>query len=97
MREACGDAALPYHTVANWVKALQEGMDAFQDNLRTGRPQVENNTVQLLASLLDADLRWTVISGSLSISQNGAPHSTRHSGLLNTSSALDTHEISEVR
>ena len=33
-------------------------MDAVQHNLRTGRPHVENNTVQLLASLLDADRRW---------------------------------------
>ena len=28
LREACGDAALPYHTVARWVKALREGRDA---------------------------------------------------------------------
>ena len=31
-----------------------------QDNLRTGRPHVEKNRVQLLSSLLDADRRWTV-------------------------------------
>ena len=35
-------------------------MDAIQDNLHTGWIQVENHTVQLLASLLDADRRWTV-------------------------------------
>ena len=59
LREACGDAALPYRTVARWVKTFREGSDTVQDNLRTGRPHVENNTVQLLASLLDADRRWT--------------------------------------
>ncbi|KAJ4450034.1 hypothetical protein ANN_01441 [Periplaneta americana] len=59
LREACADAALPYRTVARWVKAFREGRDAVQDNLRTGRPRVEDNTVQLLASLLDADRRWT--------------------------------------
>ncbi|KAJ4450655.1 hypothetical protein ANN_02084 [Periplaneta americana] len=59
LREACADAALPYRTVARWVKAFREGRDAVQDNLRTGRPRVEDNTVQLLAPLLDADRRWT--------------------------------------
>ncbi|KAJ4431811.1 hypothetical protein ANN_20416 [Periplaneta americana] len=55
LREAYADAALPYRTVARWVKTFREGRDAVQDNLHTGRPRVEDNTVQLLASLLDAD------------------------------------------
>ena len=59
MCEACGDAALPYCTVARWVKAFQEGRDAIQDNLHTRWPHMENNTVQLLVSLLDAGRRWT--------------------------------------
>ena len=41
-------------------QSVPEGTDAVQDNPRIGRPHVENNTVQLLASLLDADRRWTV-------------------------------------
>ena len=36
-----------------------EGRDAIQDNLHTGRPHMENNTVQLLACLLDAGCWWT--------------------------------------
>ncbi|KAJ4436961.1 hypothetical protein ANN_17093 [Periplaneta americana] len=28
LREACGDAALPYRTVARWVKAFREGLVA---------------------------------------------------------------------
>ena len=59
LNEACDDAALLYHTVAQWVKMLREGRDAVQYNLRTERPHVENTTVQLLASLLEADFRWT--------------------------------------
>ena len=61
LREACDDAVLPYRTVARWVKTIREGRDAVQDNLRTGLPYVENNIVQLLASLLDADRRLTAI------------------------------------
>ena len=39
-------------------KAFREGRDAVQDNLHTGRPQVENNIVKLLPSLLDDHYRW---------------------------------------
>ena len=42
LREACGDAALLYRIVARCVNAFREGRDAVQDNLRTGRPGVEN-------------------------------------------------------
>ena len=42
-----------------WVKAFREGTDAVQDNLRTGQPHMENNTVQFLVSLLGADRWWT--------------------------------------
>ena len=59
LHESCGDAPLPYRTVAWWVKAFWEGRDTIQDNLCTGQPHVEHNTDQLLASLLDADCRWT--------------------------------------
>ena len=53
LHEAYGDAVLPYRTMAGWVKAIREGRDAIQDNLHTGRLHLENNTVQLLVSLLD--------------------------------------------
>ena len=42
--EECGDAALPYRTVARWVTAFQEDRDVVQDNLRTRLPHMENNT-----------------------------------------------------
>ena len=50
LREVCDDTALSYRTVALWVKAFWEDRDAVEYNLRS---------VQLLASLLDADRRWT--------------------------------------
>jgi len=59
LREACGKAALPYRTVARWVKLFREGRDSIQDSRRSGRPHVDNHTIQLLASLLDVERRWT--------------------------------------
>ena len=73
LREKCGDAALPYRTVARRVKAFQEGRDAVQDKLRTGRHHVENNNiVQLLTSLLNADRGWNAceLAVSRSVSQS---------------------------
>ena len=58
--EACDNAELTDRTVARWVKAFRKGRDAVLDNLHTEQPHMENNTVQLLASLLDADCQWTV-------------------------------------
>ena len=49
----------PYLTVARWIKVFWEGRDAIQDNFCIGRPHKENNSVQLLTSLLDADRLWT--------------------------------------
>ena len=50
---------LSYRTVARWIKVFREGRDSVQDNIHKGRNYVGNNIVQLLASLLDADRRWT--------------------------------------
>jgi len=36
LQEACGDAALPYHTVARWVKLFREGRDSIWDSRRSG-------------------------------------------------------------
>ena len=50
LQEACGDAALPYLTVARWVKLFHEGTDSIQDSCHSGRPHVDNHTTELLAS-----------------------------------------------
>jgi len=45
--------------VARWVKLFREGRDSIQDSRRSGRPHVANHTIELLASLLDVERRWT--------------------------------------
>ncbi|PSN42754.1 hypothetical protein C0J52_10655 [Blattella germanica] len=73
----CVKHVVIYCTVARWVTAFRVGRDVVNDNPRTGRPHVENNTVQLLASLLDVDCRWTAreLAAEVGMSQNCAPHS----------------------
>ena len=34
LQEACGERALPYHTVARWVKAFKEGRHAWSYAMR---------------------------------------------------------------
>ena len=57
-RDCVKHMAMQCRTVARWVKEFREDRDAVQDNHRKGQPHMENNAVQLLASLLDADRRW---------------------------------------
>ena len=83
LHEACGDAALPYCKVAQWVRAFQEGSDAFRTISVQDDPTWKTT---LLASLMDC--MW-VSRGSLSMSQNWAPHSAWHSELSQTCSTLD--------
>ncbi|KAJ4437127.1 hypothetical protein ANN_17262 [Periplaneta americana] len=88
LREACGDAALPYRTMARWVKAFREGRDAVHDNLRTGRPRVEDNTVQLLVSMLDADRRWTAHELAAEVGGVGYPMKFQR---FNNGTAMQSH------
>ena len=37
---------------------VREGRDSIQDSRRSGRPHVDNHTIDLLASLLDVERRW---------------------------------------
>ena len=71
-------------------------MDAIQDNLHTGWIQVENHTVQLLASLLDADRRWTVRELAAEV---GVCHKTvlHILGYSKVATRWIPHEISEVQ
>ena len=55
LRNCVKHVAMQRCQMARWRKAFRGDRDAVQDNLRTERPQVENNTVELLASLLDTD------------------------------------------
>ncbi|PNF40931.1 hypothetical protein B7P43_G14835 [Cryptotermes secundus] len=64
LREACGDAALPYRTVARWVKLFHEGRDAIQ---MTAHHPAANRLVEhfhwtLKAAIMcPADQQWTEV------------------------------------
>ncbi|KFM70806.1 Mariner Mos1 transposase, partial [Stegodyphus mimosarum] len=60
LQEACGESALPYRTVARWVKAFNEGHPNVADMLRPGRPSVSDADVQAVAALMDSDCRQTI-------------------------------------
>ena len=55
LQEACGESALPYRTVARWVKAFKEGHQNVADMRRPGRPSVSEEEVYALPHY------WTVI------------------------------------
>ncbi|KAJ4450059.1 hypothetical protein ANN_01466 [Periplaneta americana] len=64
--EACGETALPYRTVARWVRAFNEGRDHVENKARQGRPSVSEKELQTVSALLDGDRRQTVADrGSL--------------------------------
>jgi len=52
LQEACGESALPYRTVARWVKAFNEGRQNVADMRRPG-PSVSEEEVYALTALLD--------------------------------------------
>ena len=43
LQEACGESALPYRTVARWVKAFNEGRQNVADMCRPVRPSVSDS------------------------------------------------------
>ena len=65
--EACGDAALPYRTVARWVRAFKEGHDNVEHMAKPGRPSVSEEDVEAVSALLDTDRRLTVHELALEI------------------------------
>ena len=71
--EACGDAALPYRTVAMWVRAFNEGRDNVEHMARPGCPSVSKEDVEAVSALLDTDRRLTLCELALEI---GLSHMT---------------------
>ena len=65
--EACGDAALPYRTVARWVRAFYEGHNNVEHMARPGRPRVSEEDVEVVPALLDTNRRLTVRELTLEI------------------------------
>ena len=82
------------------VKAFREGRDAVQENLRTGRPHVEKNTLQLLASLLDADRRCTAreLAAEMGVCHKTVLHILHYIlGYRKIAARWTHHQISEVQ
>jgi len=52
LQEACGESALPYRTVARWVKAFNEGRQAVDRSIRT------INTTGAAKGILGLPQRW---------------------------------------
>ncbi|PNF23599.1 hypothetical protein B7P43_G04961, partial [Cryptotermes secundus] len=59
LQEACGESALPYRTVARWVKAFNEGRQNVVDMRRPGCPSVSEEACALSA-FLESDRRHTI-------------------------------------
>jgi len=60
LQEACGESALPYRTVARWVKVFNEGRQNVADMRRPGHPNVSEEEVYALTALLDSDRHHTI-------------------------------------
>lgn len=62
LREALGDRALPYRTVARWMEAFKRGRAATVDLPRSGRPESAHTVVQVavIENCLRDERRWTV-------------------------------------
>ncbi|KAJ4426401.1 hypothetical protein ANN_27215 [Periplaneta americana] len=58
--ETCGETALPYTTVARWVRVFNEGRESLANVTRPGRPSVSDEQVQAVAVLLDTDRSQTI-------------------------------------
>jgi len=60
LQEACWESALPYRTVARWVKAFNKGCQNVAGMHRPGRPSVSEEEVYALTALLDSDRHHTI-------------------------------------
>lgn len=98
LREACGDVALPYRTVARWVTAFRVGRDVVNDNPRPYRTTWR--TVQFLASLLDVDRRWTAreLAAEVGVCHKTVLHILHDIlGYRKIAARWIPHEISEIQ
>ena len=92
--KACGDAALPYHKVARWIKMFEKAGIAIQDNSMWRK---HNSTPCFPGGCrLPMVCTW-VNSGSLNVSQKCAPHSQTFCITANLQCIRIPHEISKVQ
>ncbi|PSN57987.1 hypothetical protein C0J52_08116 [Blattella germanica] len=60
LQDVCGENALPYRTVARWVKAFNEGRQNVTDMPRSGHTTVSEENVQNVNALVLADRNSTI-------------------------------------
>ncbi|GBM64233.1 hypothetical protein AVEN_213652-1 [Araneus ventricosus] len=65
--------ALPYRTVARWVKAFRAGRNEAADLHRTGRKSIPQHQIDIVSDLLSIDHLWTVRESSVEV---GFSHQT---------------------
>ena len=60
LQQACGASALPYRTVARWVKAFKEGRKNVSDMPRSGHPPVSDNDIHAVSTLVETGRNFTI-------------------------------------
>ncbi|PNF42584.1 hypothetical protein B7P43_G04699, partial [Cryptotermes secundus] len=100
LQEACGESAVPYRTVARWVKAFNEGRQNVADMRRPGRPSVSEEEVYALSALLESDRRHTIRELAR---ETGLAHTTmlqilkERLGIRKIASRCVPHDLTEMQ
>ncbi|KFM56801.1 hypothetical protein X975_13857, partial [Stegodyphus mimosarum] len=100
LQEACGESALPYRTVARWVKAFNEGRQNVADMLRPGRPIVSDADVQVVAALMDSDSRQTIhqLAGQTGLAYRNVLHIMKERlSMRKIASRWVPHQLTEMQ
>ena len=96
LQEACGESALPYRTVARWLKAFNEG----RQNVADMRPSVSEEEVYALTALLDSDRRHMIRELAR---ETGLEHKTvlhilkKRLGMRKIASRWVPHDLTEMQ
>ncbi|PNF23534.1 hypothetical protein B7P43_G05594, partial [Cryptotermes secundus] len=100
LQEACGESALPYRTVARWVKAFNERRQNAADMRRPGRPSVSEEEVYALSALLESDRRHTIreLARETGLAHTAVLHILKEClGMTKTASRWVPHDLTEVQ
>ncbi|PNF28316.1 hypothetical protein B7P43_G04757 [Cryptotermes secundus] len=85
LQEACGEYALPYRTVARWVKAFNKGRQNVADMRRPGHPSVSEEVAQYYFPFLEHNLqpalrkkqRHFLQNPPINLQDNARPHAAQ--------------------
>ena len=102
LREACGDSALPYRTVARWTAAFEAGRQSADKEHGGGRIRTatDQHHVEALRTLLEHDRRWTCseLANELNISSTSVYHMLTHDlGMRKIAARWVPHVLTEVQ